>query len=260
MTFWEHLAELRNRIIKSALAVVAGGTVVFFMWSPIQDWFREPYCEALERHDAVDTVLGEDNGEETCRFLQLDPLEGFATRMKVSGYGGIALAMPVLLWQVWRFVTPALHPKEKKYAIPFVLSGLVLFAMGAYIAYWTWPKALDFLIEIGGEGLTPNFTQAKYISLLTLMMIAFGIGFEFPILLVFLQLVNVLRPEQLARARRFSWVGIVALVAVVTPSGDPYSLFALSIPMCLFYEISILIGRVVARRRAKAAAAAASPA
>ena len=107
-------------------------------------------------------------------------------RMKVAGYGGLALALPVVLWQLWQFVTPGLYENERKYALPFVASSVALFAMGAYIAYWTFPKALEFLINIGGD-VTPMFSPNKYLSLITLMMLGFGLGFEFPILLVFLQ-------------------------------------------------------------------------
>ena len=134
-----------------------------------------------------------------------------------------------------------------------MISGVALFAMGASLAYWTLPRALDFLISIGGgdAGLEAMFTPDKYIQLITYMMLAFGAGFEFPIILVFLQLAGVLSYQRLASWRRYAIVLIVVLVAVITPRGDPISLAALSVPMYLFYEISILIGRLVTRRRAR---------
>jgi sec-independent protein translocase protein TatC len=133
--------------------------------------------------------------------------------------------------------------------VPFVASGVVLFVMGAGLAYWTLPRALAFLISIGGEDIEAFYTPDKYIQLIVYMMLAFGAGFEFPIVLVFLQLVGVLSYQRLISWRRYAIIAIVVLVAVITPSGDPISLAALSVPMYLFYELSILIGWLVTRRR-----------
>ncbi len=246
MTLAEHLGELRRRLIISILAIAVGGAVAFLMYDPILELLQEPYCKARESQG-----MG-----GSCTFIITDPLEGFSTRMKVSGYAGLVLALPVVLYQLWRFITPGLYDRERRLAIPFVVSALLLFAAGSSIAFWTLPKALDFLLAVSGDEVEPFFSPSRYLSLVTLMLLAFGVGFQFPVVLVFLQLVGVLQPSQLASVRRYAWVGIVVLVAVITPSGDPVSLFALSIPMWLFYEISIVIGRVTARRRARRAAAA----
>jgi sec-independent protein translocase protein TatC len=176
-----------------------------------------------------------------------DPLEGFAVRVKVTGYVGIALAMPVILWQLWRFITPGLYSHERRLALPFVASTLLLFALGAGIAYWTMPKALQFLGNIGGKDLVQIYSPTKYFQLITYMMLAFGAGFEFPIILVFLQMAGILTSAQLRSWRRYAVVVIFVVVAVATPSGDPYSLFALSVPMCLFYEGSIVVGRIMGK-------------
>jgi sec-independent protein translocase protein TatC len=117
------------------------------------------------------------------------------------------------------------------------------------------PRALEFLIDIAGGDVQVLFSPEPYIKLITYMMLAFGIGFEFPIVLVFLQLVGVLQPSTLARYRRYALIGILVAVAIITPSGDPYSMLLLSVPMYLFYEVSILIGRLIVRRRRKREAA-----
>lgn len=250
MTLVEHLGELRTRLIKAILAIVAGAIVVFLFYDPVLTVLAEPY----------ETICTQ-NPEFGCtgEFLITDPIDGFATRMRVSGYGGLVLALPVVLWQLWRFIVPALHKHERRYAIPFVLSSVALFLFGAAIAYWTLPKALQFLIGFSGEGVTANFNPGRYIRLITLMMVGFGGGFLFPVLLVFLQLVGILTPQTLRKSRRFAIVGIVVFAAVITPSGDPYSLAALSLPMYLFFELSILIGWLVQRRRLRSQASAASP-
>ena len=152
-----------------------------------------------------------------------------------------------MLWQLWRFITPGLNPKEKRYAIPFILSSIVLFAMGGAVAWLTFPKALDFLIKIGGGDITPFFTADKYVTFISLMILAFGLSFEFPVVLVFLMLARVLKTSTLRKYRRHAVVAIVAFAAVITPSQDPYSLFFMAAPMYLFYEGSIVIGRMLKR-------------
>jgi len=244
MSLVEHLAELRDRLIKVVIALVIGMLIAFLAYDWIFGILIAPY----------EDIANETTSLTEGRLLQVDPLEGFGIRMKLALYGGIAIAMPVILWQLWRFVTPGLYPHEKKYAIPFLVSALTLFVMGASLAYYTLPRALEFLIDIGGtDNFVTAFAPSKYFTLITYMMLAFGIGFEFPILLVFLQMAGIITPQQLSGARRYAIVGICVLVAVITPSGDPISMLMLSVPMIVFYEASILIGRIIERRRSVAA-------
>ncbi len=248
MTLWEHLAELRSRLIKSAIAVAVGAVVGWIIFPWALEFLLEPY---------------KDVNPDAALFVQ-DPLEPFAVRIKVSAYLGIMFAMPVLLWQIWRFVTPGLYPHEKKYAIPFVVSALVLFVFGATVAYYTLPAALEFLSGIAGDQVEEIYSPQKYLTLIVYMMLAFGAGFEFPVLLVALQLVGVLTPRQLLGWWRWALVVIVVVAAVITPSGDPISLLALSLPMVVLYFVAIGIGALFTRRKrkqrekAEAAATAAS--
>lgn len=244
MTLIEHLTELRRRLIISIIAVGLGMVVIFVLYDPISDVLIQPYKGTCDP-----TV---DDCEEL--LLQTDPLEGFNVRLRVSMYGGIALAMPVLLWQVWRFISPGLYTNEKRYALPFVASGLVLFAMGATLAYWMLPRALGFLGAIGGSNLEQHYSPSKYFSLVTYMMLAFGAGFQIPVLLVFLQLAEVVQTATLRKFRRYAIVVIAILSAVVTPTGDPQTMIALMAPMYLFYELSIVLGSWMLRRRSRARA------
>ncbi len=246
MTLTQHLAELRTRIIRSVLAIVFGIIIILAFYNQVLDFLRKPY-----------TDLCATKKWQNCGELQfLGPLEGLSTRLSIATYGGIIIALPVLMWQLWRFIVPALHAKEKKYAIPFVLSSVLLFLLGGIIAYWTLGPALDFLISWAGDDVQANFQVSKYISLVGLMIAAFGIAFEFPVLLVFLQLVGVVTPQMLAKQWRYAIVIIFVIAAVITPSGDPYSMMALAGPMTLFYVISILIGLYAQKRkRAREAAA-----
>ena len=153
----------------------------------------------------------------------------------------------MVLWELWRFVTPGLHKREKKYAIPFILSSIVLFSFGGYLAMLILPKALSWLLHAGGSELTPLLTADRYLTLVALMIVAFGLAFEFPVVLMFLLLARVITTKSLRKRRRWAIVGIFAFAAIITPSQDPYSLFFMAIPMCVFYEGCIVIGRILKR-------------
>ncbi len=252
MTLVEHLAELRRRLIISFVAIAVGAVVCWIAYDQILDFLLDPYCRSLREDERVATGVFGDG----CNLFVTDPLEPFSVRLTVAGYGGLILAIPVVLWQIWRFIAPGLYSHEKKYAIPFMVSGVLLFFLGAGLAYWSIPRALEFLSDIGGDDLIELFSPSEYLSFVIKMIVAFGIGFEFPIVLIFLQILGVLDNKQLRAVRQYAVVGIVVLVAVITPSGDPFTLMVLSVPMYLFYEIAILFGRIRNRRARKAAASA----
>jgi sec-independent protein translocase protein TatC len=235
MTVWEHLAELRSRLIKTILAVMFGAVAGWFVYPYVLDILLAPYRDI--------------NPE--AQLYVTDPLEFFTVRLQIAAYIGIALAMPVILWQVWRFVTPGLYPHEKKYAVPFVVSSLVLFVFGAALAYWALTPALEFLLGLGGDNIEAIFSQERYLALTTYMMLAFGAGFEVPVLLVALQLIGVLNPRQLLGFWRMAIVIIAVTAAVITPSGDPITMLALVVPMTLLYFGAIAIGALASWRRSR---------
>jgi len=242
MSLMAHLEELRRRLLICALAVTAGAVACWFLYPQILDLLLEPYCQ-LRGPAGPTPVFG-----EGCELLVTDPLEPFSVRLMVAGYGGLALAVPVLLWELWRFVVPGLVARERRWALPFVLIGAVLFAAGCALAYWSIPRALDFLVGIGGPDLVSVFSPARYLGFVLKMTVAFGVGFEFPLVLIFLQIIGIVTPVTLRRIRRFAVVGIVAFVAILTPSGDPFTLLILSVPMVVFYESAILFGVLRDRR------------
>ena len=244
MTMMEHLAELRRRLIISFVSIGVGAIAAWILYPQIIEFLLEPYCDTLE--------VGED-----CQLYVRNPLEPFSVRLTVAGYGGIIFAMPMILWQIWRFVAPGLYAHEKRYAIPFIVGGVALFFLGAGLAYWSIPRALEFLGEVGGDDFTELFAPGDYLGFVIKMIVAFGVAFEFPILLIFLQILGILQYQTLTKGRQYAIVGIVVLVAVITPSGDPFTLMILSVPMYLFYEISIAFGWIRERRARKKASAAA---
>lgn len=240
MPMMEHLRELRTRIIRSVLAVAVGFLVLLATYDPVKNFLTEPYQK-----------LCSNRPDFKCdgSLYSLGPLDGFSARMKVCAYGGIVLALPVILWQIWRFIVPALSKKEKKYAVPFIASTIVLFAVGCGLAYWTLDKALEFLIVWSGTDVTSAFQITKYIMLVVLMMLAFGTGFLSPVLIVFMQLAGIVQPVTLIKQWRYAILIIFVVAAVITPSGDPISLMALAIPLSVMYVLAVLVGWLLVRKR-----------
>jgi sec-independent protein translocase protein TatC len=257
MTLTEHLGELRVRIIRSALAVTLFAVLIVAFYDPVLDFLLAPYQRLCQSKPA--TFCGASIGADgQTQLFNFDPVEGLATRLRIGTYGGLILAMPVVLWQVWQFIVPALHRRERRLAVPFIVSSVVLFLLGGFLAYVTLEKALEFLISWSGEDVTQAFQVSKYVRLVMLMIAAFGVGLQFPVLLVFLQLVGVLTPGQLLRGWRYAILGIVVVAAVITPSGDPISLAALAVPMTVLYGLSIGVGLIAQRRRRQEPAPAAT--
>jgi sec-independent protein translocase protein TatC len=243
MPLMEHLRELRTRIVRSLLAVAVSTIVILALYDPVKNFLTRPYRD-----------LCNERPEFKCdgSLFALGPLDGFSARMRICAYGGLVLALPVVLWQIWRFIVPALSRKEKQYAGPFIASSIVLFVVGCSLAYWTLDKALEFLITWSGTDVTQSYQITKYVSLVVLMMLAFGVGFLSPVLIVFLQLVGAVRPKTLIKQWRFAILGIFVAAAVITPSGDPFSMLALAVPLTVLYLIAVLIGWLLTRRRTSA--------
>ncbi|KGA09987.1 MAG: Sec-independent protein translocase protein TatC [actinobacterium acAcidi] len=241
MPIMEHLRELRSRIIRSFLAIAVASLTMLTVYDPVKNFLTQPYRN-----------LCSSRPDFKCdgSLFSLGPLDGFSARMRICLYGGVVLALPVILWQIWRFIVPALSKKEKRYAVPFIASSIVLFAVGCSLAYWTLDKALEFLISWSGTDVSQAYQVTKYISLVVLMMLAFGIGFLSPVLLVFLQLVSVVTPRALIKQWRYAVMGIFVAAAVITPSGDPVSMLALAVPLSVLYLLSALVGWLLVRRRA----------
>ena len=241
MSVIEHLRELRKRITYAAVAFLVVSIGAFFLYEPILELLRGPLCSLDERF----------LGPQGCQLVFTRVSGAFAFRLKVTSLAGIFLSSPVWLYQIWAFITPGLKSKEKKYALPFLLSAVILFIVGGVVAYLTLPTGLRLLMTIGGEGLVAFLEADRYLSFVGLMMLGFGVMFELPIFLFFLGLVGVLSVEQLRRNRKVALIAIVALSAVVTPSQDPFTLLALAVPLYLMYEGAILALRLVNRRKAR---------
>lgn len=232
MTLVEHFGELRRRMVICVLAIAVGAAVGFVVYPQILDFLKSPYCRA-------------NNG--SCGLYITAPLDGLTLRIKIAIFAGLFMALPVLLFQLWRFIVPALKPNERNYAVPFVAASVLLFAAGAWTAYYTFEHALVFLGAVGGPDLKQIYNPNQYLMLIMMMMLIFGLTFEFPVILVALELARVVTPAQLLKQWRWAVMGITVASAVLTPSGDPVSMLILALPLVAFYFIAIGIGKLFGR-------------
>lgn len=234
-----HLGELRRRVIICALAAAGGTALAWLFYGHVVSFMIGPYRTFLVHHPQLDISKG--------NLVATGPLEGFTTRLKVSGYLGAVIAAPVLLWQAWRFVAPGLYRTERRYAAAFITATVSLFMLGATVAVLTFPKAVSWMITVGGSGVTPLFSPGRYLGLYALCCLVFGLAFTYPVVLVFLEVIRVVSSARLRRVRRYAIVVIVAAAGVITPSNDPFSFLAMAVPLLIFYELSILVGRLLNR-------------
>jgi sec-independent protein translocase protein TatC len=242
MTLIEHLRELRHRLILCLWALAVGALGGFFLYEPAMRLIQAPYCDFLR--DNPDKAPFVSAG---CSLVFLGAIDGFLITVKVIVFLALVMALPIVLYQLWAFIVPGLTERERRWAIPFVSMSLLLFLMGGAVAYLTLPKALGFLLSVGGDFVNPLLTVDKYVGFVIFTILAFGLGFEFPILLISLTAAGVLSGDTMRKHRRYVILGLAIFAAVITPSPDPISMLALLIPLTLFYEGAIIVSRLMKR-------------
>lgn len=235
MSVIEHLEELRYRLIVSALAFLVGSIVAYIFYDPILDLLKLPLDEGGK--------IANIQVDLSVRGIT----SAFLVKIKVSIFAGLVLALPVILYQIWRFITPGLEANEKRYALPFVGGSLFLFSLGAVFAYLVLPQAIGFLIGFA-EGLQPIIFIDEYVGFVSFMVLAFGVTFEIPMVLIFLALVGIVSSAKLRSWRRQAVVICVVIAAVATPSQDPYSLLLMAVPLYIMFEGSLLIIRFAMKK------------
>lgn len=243
MTVIEHLDELRTRLIISVLAIVVGSAGGWFLFRPVFNLLTNPFCDFIRHHPNLSPGRG-----TTCGLAYFGVVEPFAVKLKVTLFTGFVIALPVVLYEFWMFITPGLTNRERRFALPFVFSSVVLFAFGGLFAIYTLPKALAFLLGFAGTTrLFAVLSIGKYLGFVTLVILAFGASFEFPLVLISLVMVNLVSSRQLRSWRRYALVGIAVFAAVITPSQDWFTMTAMMVPLLVFYELAILVSRLLKR-------------
>jgi len=231
-----HLREFRTRFVRAAIAVGVGTVIGYVAFPSSVDLLLQPYCQATGAVDGCDLIV-------------LGPLDPFLVRIRAAVVAGVVVGGPVLLYQLWRFITPGLTPRERRYALPFVLLSQVMFAAGIVFAAYAIPRGLSVLLALGGDSIRPLLGAREYLSFLLTMGVAFGIVFELPLVLVFLSLAGVITSDGMRRFRRYAIVGNVVVAAIITPTVDAVSLMLVAGPMMLFYELAIGIAWFIERAR-----------
>lgn len=246
MTLVEHLTELRSRIIRAALGYTVAAIAGFVYYRPILRWLEQPYCRSAAAH-----VLG----ASSCSLVITSPVGGFSVALHVALITGAVLSAPVWLYQLWAFITPGLHRHERRWALGFLGSALALFATGAAAGFVLLPRAMNLLLSFGQGVVVPLVSIDRYLSFLTTLILVFAVAFEFPLVVVMLNLTGLVSHERLRRWRRMEIFLVTAFAAVAVPSPDPLSMLALAVPMALLYEVALILARVNDARRARRMAA-----
>lgn len=233
MHLLDHLRELRRRLIWVILGVGLGAIVGWIYYPTILAALIKPACPFLDE----------------CRLIVTSPLEAFNLRLKLAAFVGFVLSFPFVLFHVWRFVAPGLHRNERKWAVPFIGGGVLLFAIGIASAYYTLPTSLEFLIgpSITGPDVDALLRARDFVSFIQVYLLTFGITFQFPILLIALSLAGILPSATMKKYRRHVFMGIAVLMAVATPSVDLVTMGILTAAAYTLYEMTILIVRLLKR-------------
>ncbi|MET0831917.1 MAG: twin-arginine translocase subunit TatC [Acidimicrobiia bacterium] len=224
MTFMDHLVELRRRLIVSVVAITIGTVVAAIFYEQLLDILADPYLEAVD-------------GDRLAFF---QPAEAFTLVLRVALFGGVVIASPVVIGQTWGFISPALTPRERRFAVPLSIVLAVLFTIGVVVGYLTLPLTLRLLLGIGSDILDPVIGAEYYLRFAMRFLLAFGLAFLFPVFLFAAGAAGVVTSRTLRSWRRWAVTVILVGAALLTPGGDPLTLVLLAGPLYILYEATIL--------------------
>ncbi|WP_406044454.1 twin-arginine translocase subunit TatC [Micromonospora sp. NBC_00898] len=242
MTLIEHVRELRTRLFRASLAIVAGLIAGFWLADPVFLVLKRPYCRLPDTTNA----LGQ------CQdLLALAPTTGFVLKLKLALWLGLIIGGPVWLYQLWAFIAPGLHRHERKWAYVFVSIAAPLFAAGAVLAYFVVDKGLGFLMDSGVGGLSNQFEVSAYIAFVTNMILLFGVAFEFPLILLMLNFAGVASAKRLLSWWRAVIFIAFAFAAIATPDPGPFGMTLLATALSLLYFVAVGVAFLNDKRRGR---------
>jgi sec-independent protein translocase protein TatC len=241
MSLIEHIRELRNRLFRASLAIVAGFGVGFWLATPVRKVLQQPYCE----------LPGSTGPDGVCKFVQLGVADVFLLDLKIALWVGLIVAGPVWLYQLWAFIAPGLHRHERKYAYFFTAIAAPLFAAGAFLAFFVVRKGLEFLINFSGDDINTTLEITRYISFVTNMILLFGVAFEFPLIVLMLNFVGIVSAKRLLSWWRVAIFLFFAFSAIVTPTPDPFGMTALAACLSALYFAAVGVAFINDRRRGR---------
>lgn len=244
MPFLEHLGELRHRIMWSLVAILVGLGITLPFVERLMKLIRRPFEQAAPGQ----------------KLVFLTPTEAFWVYMKVAIIGGLVLAMPVILYQIWAFIAPGLYTHEKRYALPFVAVGSLFFVIGgAFAQLVVIPYAMRFLVSFPGTDLAPMISISSYVDFVLKFTLAFGAVFELPVIITLAARMGIVTPQMLAKNRKYAVLVNFVIAAALTPTPDIFNQFLMAGPLILLYELGIIAARIFGRRPKPAPAAAEQP-
>lgn len=225
MSLVEHLVELRVRVVRALFGIVVGTCVAFYFSEQIMTILRAPVMPYLKTTGLIFTA----------------PMDKFMAYIKVSCFAGLIATTPWWFYQLWKFISPGLYLRERRYAMAFISAGSIFFVAGCLFAYFVaLPAAFEFLFTFGGTEDQAMITIGEYLSFLVITILMFGVSFEIPLVIVILGLLGIVSAEFLRKKRRYAIVVLAILSAVLTPP-DAVSMMMMLVPMIVFYEISIFV-------------------
>lgn len=241
MSFWQHLAELRKRLLRSAFAIIGGFALAYSFHKEIFRILRYPFDTAYQNVYHAPPKL-----------ISISLMEGFMVYLKMSLLVGFFIASPVIFYQIWKFIAPGLRESERKHVVPFVFLATLFFVGGAVFGYFlVFPKGFEYFLTVTqGENIEPTIQMEQYYKLASWMLVGFGASFEGPLILLYLVYFRILSTHQLTSSWRGALVGIMIMSAVITPTPDIGTMIMMAVPLMGMYGITILFSMVLSRKDA----------
>jgi sec-independent protein translocase protein TatC len=245
MPLLEHIRELRNRVFKALIAITIGAVAGWYLYRYTWPFIERPYCR-LDLPNPLNPHL-----KGGCHLYVNNLFDSLFLRLKIAIATGVIISAPVWLYQLWAFIAPGLHSRERRWTYLFAGAAVPLFATGATIAYFAMTKGLHVLIKLVPGGVVPLITISTYLSYAMAMLLIFALAFELPLVMVLLNLAGVLTHKRFAKWRRMIIFCVFAFAAVATPSPDPISMLLLAVPCVLLVELAEIFAWANDRRRAR---------
>src|SRR5580698_4591663 len=251
MPLMEHIRELRNRVVKMAVAVTIGSGIGWFIYPPVWNFIKRPYCRAQISSPVASALAKSAGTVGNCHLYVSGIFDPLFLRLQISITVGVILSSPIWLYQLWAFIAPGLYRRERRWAYYFVGAAIPLFAIGGTIAYFAMTKGIRFLLGVNPHGVVAIITINTYLSYAFAMLAIFGLAFELPLVFVLLNLAGVLTHERFRKSRRMIIFLVFAFAAICTPSPDPISMLLLAVPCVVLVEASEVFAWVHDRRKAR---------
>ena len=235
-----HLEELRKRLIRSLIGIGIGFFACYYFKDGLFRIITKPLMDVMPKNSYM---------------IYTSLPEAFFTYMKIAFFASLFLTAPFTLYQIWKFISPGLYQKEKKYVLPFVLTSTLLFIGGVVFAYFlALPPAFGFFVEFSSDALRPMFTMREYLSFALKLLLAFGVSFELPVFIFFMTKLGIVNSRMLSKQRRYAILVIFIMAAVLTPSPDVFTQCIMAIPLMVLYELSIFVAKWAEKKKKEARA------